>query len=203
MDIVSIILAAGASSRMGTSKQMLDIQGEPMLVRTVKTVLTCQPKDIVVVLGSEAVYHTKLLKGLQTNIIENPSWNNGIGSSIKKGLAHALTISPTIDAVLFLVCDQPYLTGELVNTFITYNGNKSICSAYYDGSPGVPALFTKKHFNEILALEDHQGAKKVIQNHLDDTAFIDFPKGMIDLDTPDDYRLYLQQSDKNEPNKLL
>lgn len=203
MDIVSIILAAGASSRMGTSKQMLDIQGEPMLVRTVKTVLTCQPKGIVVVLGSQTRHHTKLLKGLPTDVIENPSWNKGIGSSIKKGLTHALTISPTTDAVLFLVCDQPYLSGELVNTFIMYNGDKSIFSAYYDGSPGVPALFTKKHFNEILALEDHQGAKKVIQNHLNNTALIDFPKGMIDLDTPEDYHLYLQQSDKNPPNKLL
>ncbi|HYF70975.1 MAG TPA: nucleotidyltransferase family protein [Ohtaekwangia sp.] len=195
MHIVTIVLAAGSSSRMGTSKQLLDIKGEPMLVQTVKTVLACKTENIVVVLGSQAAHHAKLLEALPVDVIENPVWNKGIGSSIKKGLTHALTMEPNTDGVLFLVCDQPYLTGELVNAFIKYNGSKSIFSAYYDGSPGVPALFTKKHFNEILALEDHLGAKKIIQNHLDETDFIDFSRGMIDLDTPEDYQNYLKQAD--------
>lgn len=185
----TIILAAGASSRMGQSKQMLDVNGEKLLVRTVKAALDSHGGTVVVVLGSHEKAHRKSLCGLPVEIVYHSNWKNGMGSSIKKGLSHLMSGNPSLEAVVILVCDQPLLTAENITRLIREyrQSKKTIIASRYSKMPGVPVLFDRIYFPHLMALPDDQGAKQIILQHRDDVSEVDFPGGEIDLDTPEDY----------------
>lgn len=190
MEVGIILLAAGSSSRMGQSKQLMKIKEVAMLVHSTTIALESGIEPVVVVLGANEEEHRKALEYLTVHIAMNHSWENGMGGSLKAGLAHLLQNMPTINAVMVMVCDQPLLTCEHLKKIREnyLQSGKPIVASQYSGTLGVPVLFHKTLFSEILALPDDQGAKKIIQQHPHDTLAIDFPAGSIDLDTPDDYR---------------
>jgi len=183
-----ILLAAGSSSRMGQSKQLLIIDGQPLLRRTVKMALESDPDNFVVVLGSNSKEHQNVIGDLPVKIIYNEDWQMGIGNSIKKGLATLLELNPETQGVVVLVCDQPLLTAahikNLIQTF--KNFTFPITASAYADTIGVPALFDKSLFKTLSNLSDSHGAKSVIRNFSAETKSISFPNGAIDLDTPDD-----------------
>jgi molybdenum cofactor cytidylyltransferase len=181
---------------MGQSKQMLPIFGEPMLTRTCSIALKSKATYTVVVLGANKDLHESILKNQQVAIIQNPLWQNGMGSSLKAGLNHLLTIDAAVDAAIITVCDQPYISEDHLNALINRYllTQKKIIASYYSESPGVPVLFDKNIFPVLLNMPDDQGAKKVITLYPKDTELINFPGGEIDLDTPDSYKSFL---DKN------
>lgn len=191
MNITIVILAAGSSSRMGRSKQLLDVGGITLL-RKVVTAATETTLPVIVVLGSGADKHLQSLENLNVKVIKNPTWEKGMGNSLKFGLQEAMLSRP--DGVLVLVADQPNVTSihlqKLVDQFST-SGNSVVASSY-DNTVGVPALFAKSYFSKILQLNDNAGAKKLIEQNSAETAIVDFPGGGIDLDTPDDYKKYLK-----------
>jgi molybdenum cofactor cytidylyltransferase len=193
MNIGIIILAAGSSSRMGQSKQLLPIQGTPLLERTVNIAQALRPSHMVVVLGANEKEHALVLKNTAVQSIVNRAWQNGMGGSLKTGLQHLLSLSPAIDAVLILVCDQPAVTTVYLESLIKHYkvNDKAIVASLYSGAPGVPALFDKTIFPELLTMEDSQGAKKIIQKKIARTELIPFPDGSIDLDTPEDYQNFI------------
>lgn len=193
MDIGIIILAAGASSRMGQSKQLLPIQGTTLLERIVTTAQALKPSHTVVVLGANEKQHAAILKNTNVQSIVNPAWQNGMGSSLKTGLQHLLSISRTTDAIIILVCDQPAVTTVYLESIVGQykTSGKAIIASFYSGSPGVPALFDQTIFPELLNMDDAHGAKKIIQKHEALTELIPFPEGSIDLDTPEDYHNFV------------
>ncbi len=193
MDIGIIILAAGASSRMGQSKQLLPIQGTTLLKRIVTTAQALKPSHTVVVLGANEKQHAAILKNTNVQSIVNPLWQNGMGSSLKTGLQHLLSLSPTTDVIIILVCDQPAVTTVYLERIVEWykTSGKAIIASFYSGSPGVPALFDKTIFPELLNMDDAHGAKKIIQKHEALTELIPFPEGSIDLDTPEDYHNFV------------
>jgi molybdenum cofactor cytidylyltransferase len=187
-----IILAAGSSSRLGTSKQLLEIEGEPLLNRTINTSVRSTIRNIIVVLGSEEDQHRSIIGKINVDIVVNSDWRNGIGSSIKKGLQYLLGKDSTLHAIIILVCDQPWLTPEHINNLLSAHcqSKKSIVASLYNSSAGVPAMFTNRHFNEILSLPDEQGAKSIIQQHMKEAEQVNFEKGEIDIDTMEDYQRF-------------
>lgn len=187
--IAILLLAAGSSSRMGQSKQLLTIQGEPLLLRTAKSALQSNANQVAVVLGANADQHEEVIKTLPVTIIVNEEWKNGMGSSIKAGLNHLMNATPALNAVLILVCDQPLLTTALLDEIISsyLETKKKIISSFYGGSLGVPAFFDQSLFPKLLQLEDQQGAKKVILGDSDQAHFIQWPEGEVDLDTWEEY----------------
>ena len=193
MDIGIIILAAGASSRMGQSKQLLPLQGTTLLERIVTTAQALKPSHTVVVLGANEKQHAAILKNTNVQSIVNPLWQNGMGSSLKTGLQHLLSISRTTDAIIILVCDQPAVTTVYLERIVERykTSGKAIIASFYSGSPGVPALLDKTIFPELLNMDDAHGAKKIIQKHEALTELIPFPEGSIDLDTPEDYHNFV------------
>jgi molybdenum cofactor cytidylyltransferase len=193
MEIGIILMAAGSSSRMGRPKQLLPIEGEPLLVRSVKAAVGSKAHELVVVLGSNYKCHREVIAGFSIEIIENREWQKGMGNSLKKGLSHLIDKNDSLDAVIVLVCDQPYLSSDLINKLIEeFEQTKSkIVASIYAGIIGVPALFDSSMFEKILQLGDEQGAKKLIQQHLANVKTVDFPKGIIDLDFPEDYESLL------------
>jgi molybdenum cofactor cytidylyltransferase len=193
-EIAIIILAAGSSSRMGQPKQQLLIDGKPLLVRTVETALRSEVGKVTVVLGALEESHRHLLKELPVDITFNPKWQTGMGSSLKAGLSHALSINQSTEAIIVLVCDQPLLQSHQLKSLVEKykSTNALIVASAYTNTTGVPALFNQKIFGEILGLDDSHGAKKIIQQHQDQVEMIPFPEGAIDLDTPEEYHNFVQ-----------
>ncbi len=193
MKIGIILLAAGSSSRMGQSKQLLEIGGEQLLLKSTQVALQSIAEKVIVVLGANESDHRKVIEQLSCEIIVNKDWQLGMGSSLKKGLAELLLIAPKLEAVLVMVCDQPLLTTEHLNAIIKkFELTKGhIVASYYSGSAGVPALFDKSLFEKLLNVEDQAGAKKILIQHKEIVQTIDFAQGAIDLDTPEDYQTFI------------
>ncbi len=187
-----ILLGAGSSSRMGQSKQLLLVEGEPLLLRSAKAALGARANYVVAVLGANEAPHRKLLKGLGLEIASNPDWPKGMGSSLKAGLRHLLAIAPGTSAVIVMVCDQPNIHAHHLKTLLDnfLKMKYPIVASRYSGIIGVPALFDKSLFPAIFKLEDDQGAKMIIKQHPELVSAVDFPGGEIDLDTPEDYKTF-------------
>jgi molybdenum cofactor cytidylyltransferase len=194
MSIGAILLAAGSSSRMGQSKQLLQINGESLLRSSVNIVLEAGLKNVVVVLGSNAEAHHNLIEHLPIQIITNADWKKGMGNSLKTGVIHLLQSNTPLHAVIILVCDQPLLTsGHLKKLIDKFHDTKNqIIASQYNNTLGVPALFDQSLFPELKNCVDEQGAKKIIQQHKHLVNAIDFPGGEIDLDTLEDYNQFLK-----------
>ncbi len=194
MDLGIILLAAGSSSRMGTSKLLLDIHGVPLLTYIATIALQSGIGEVVVVLGANESEHRNAVGHIPVDIVFNPHWERGMGGSIKVGLQHFMARKPSLSSILVMVCDQPLLTSEhlkkLNEKFI--NSRKPIVASSYSDTSGVPAIFEKSLFTEILSMSDEQGARKIIVAHPDKTINIEFKDGSVDLDTPEDYRHFMK-----------
>lgn len=188
-----ILLAAGASIRLGKPKQLLRFEGETLLRRTAKVALGVSD-NIVVVLGANIEMTKKEIEDLPVYIVDNKNWRSGMSGSIKIGLETLLEKTGKIGAAIVTVCDQPFVDEKLLNKIIEKfeKNNRSIVASRYADTPGVPALFSAKLFPELLALEARAGAKQLIKKHLSETEIVSFPKGAIDVDTPTDYENLLQ-----------
>lgn len=192
MSIGIILLAAGSSSRLGQSKQLLTVDGEPLLVRSVKTALESEANSVIVVLGFEEQLHREVVQHLPVTIIHNSEWRKGIGSSIKAGLKYLL-LGPDSEGAIVMVCDQPLLRAEQLNKLIFFfNEMRSeVVASGYAETFGTPALFDKSLFSKILNSEDQAGAKHIINQSLS-VKVVPFNQGAIDLDTPEDYVNFLK-----------
>ncbi len=190
MNIGIILLAAGSSSRMGQPKQLLLIDGEALLIKSAKAAILSRANKVVVVLGSNYQMHKQIIKDLPLEIIENTEWTKGMGNSLKKGLTFLMDQQTKLDGVIVSVCDQPFLSTININNLIDrYEQTRSlIIASHYGNIKGVPALFDTSLFEHVLQLNDQQGAKKIIEQHQSNIDTVEFPKGIIDLDFPEDYR---------------
>jgi molybdenum cofactor cytidylyltransferase len=189
-----ILLAAGSSSRMGQSKQLLDVRGKPLLLHSTKAALDSGAKSINIILGANEQPHREVIKQLPVDIISNHFWKSGMGSSIKAGLNHLVRKHSDTEAVIIMVCDQPAITSiHLQNLIRKFEETRSpIVASYYSSTAGVPALFSRSFFSNILMLKDDQGAKKIIEQFPEQVQKVEFPGGSMDLDTGEDYQKYLK-----------
>lgn len=186
-----LILAAGSSSRLGQSKQKFTVGGVSLLEKTVQVALNSKARHVLVVLGSNAEEHQELIAGLPVETVYHEKWEQGMGSSLKAGIKVLLEKHPDSEAVIVMVCDQPYITTSILDSLIaTYQRNAAdIVASSYKNVHGVPALFSRSIFPNLLEIEDAQGARKIIQHHQGTLSTVPFEKGYIDLDTPADLDL--------------
>jgi len=190
--ICIIILAAGESSRMGQSKQLLTIDDETLLHRAVKTALDTEADSVLVVLGFDHEKHKHALQDQPVEYVVNPQWQKGIGSSIKAGLDRLLQLKPLTEGVIIMVCDQPFLTTTHLSQLISIfqKEKKNVVTSTYDGVEGTPTLFNRSLFDDIYKLADNEGAKKIISQSKS-KSHVEFKNGSIDLDTPEEYTNFL------------
>lgn len=186
-----VILAAGASTRMGnaaTPKQLLVYEGKTLIRRAAETALASVCRPVVVVLGANAVAVGAELE-LPVIVTRNSEWETGMGSSIRAGLEAVLAADTGVDAIVVLLCDQPFVTAELIDTLIERRREtgKTIVATEYGEARGVPALFARELFAELRGLSGHEGARQIIRKHADYTVVVPFAGGAIDIDTRDDY----------------
>lgn len=183
-----IILAAGASSRLGRPKQLLQINGESLLRTIVATATQTKADPILVILGAnkEAIFEDLDNKNCQ--LIPNKDWNEGIASSIRTGVQALSEQKPDIDGTLLVVCDQPAITAALLDELILTHEQTGlpIIASAYDNSLGTPAFFDKVIFDELMDLKGDTGAKKIILKVPARVAHVPFPDGSFDIDTEED-----------------
>jgi molybdenum cofactor cytidylyltransferase len=191
-----ILLAAGSSSRMGHSKQLLMAGNELLLVGAAKTALAAGVNKVVIVLGSDEKEHFEAVRDLPVSVVHNKNWQSGMGSSIKTGVIFFLDTFPDIDQLIVMVCDQPHLSAEHLEKLIQTHEQtgKPIVASGYSGTEGVPVLFERTTFDKLLALQNDQGAKKIIKENYSSVTVVEFPLGEIDLDTPEDYDTFLKKT---------
>ncbi|WDD36666.1 nucleotidyltransferase family protein (plasmid) [Nostoc sp. UHCC 0926] len=191
--IAIMILAAGASTRMGTPKQLLLYQGRSFLqyITEMAIASVCQP--VVVVLGANAEQIHPQIKQLPVRVVKNLDWACGMSTSIKSGIELLNNLPQKIEAVVITLCDQPFVSHQIINQLVDayYSEKKPIITCEYAGTLGVPSLFSQIFFSELAALKETSGAKKVINNNLNEVFSIPFPLGNIDIDTPKDYKQLL------------
>ena len=184
-----IILAAGESSRLGSPKQLLPYAGSTLLQHSINVANGSAVESTIVILGANADLIRSTINDSEIKVFVNNEWKEGMASTIRYGLNVLTTMNPQTEVVIFMVADQPFTTAELLDQLLDAhrtNGSKIVAAKYQD-TFGTPVLFHKTFFPELLQLEGDVGAKSLVRKYLNETAFVPFPKGQIDIDTIDDY----------------
>lgn len=182
--ITGVVLAAGASSRMGQPKLLLPLDGEPLVRRVAREILEAGFEDVLVVAGYEHDRILGALDGLAVRHVINPDYATGMGSSFRTAVG-ALTDS---SAAMFALADQPLLTAADYRRLLdAHHGQPGgIVSVRYGGVTAPPHLFAGRFFPELSRLE--HGAKPVLQRYAAETIVLHLnPELLLDVDTPDDY----------------
>ena len=184
-----VILAAGESARMGEPKQLFAYRGKTLLGHAIDTAHSLPDAPIVVVIGAHSAQIRAQIDGSRVIIAENADWRDGMGGSLREGLSALLAAHPEISAAIFLVCDQPLLSATTLSILIATHqqSGRAIVASEYGGTLGVPVLFARAMFPELLALDGADGARQIIRTHRDRAIGVPFPDGAVDIDTPADH----------------
>lgn len=188
----AVILAAGASTRLGQPKQLIHVEDESLLRRTARIAVEAACSPVLVVLGFEAHQFEPQLAGLPVKILINNDWQEGMGSSLRSGIAAVSKTQPRPAAALVLVCDQPRLSARHLTALLESHRNRpqnvSITASVYAGQAGVPAVFSAKLFKKLLSSSGDQGARNLLRAHAAEVLGVPWPEGGLDLDLPEDVR---------------
>jgi CTP:molybdopterin cytidylyltransferase MocA len=188
MAIPAILLAAGASRRLGWPKQLVEFEGETLLNRTIRLAREASAAPVLVVLGAHFAEICVTLPLNDVVLVHNDQWETGMASSMRAGLRALETCAPAAQAVLMLTCDQPRLTAEHLRTLLAACAGKDapIAASIYGGTRGTPAMFPRALFPRLAALEGDKGARSILTKPPCELIEIDFPGGEVDIDMPGD-----------------
>jgi molybdenum cofactor cytidylyltransferase len=183
--LYAIVLAAGASTRFGSPKQLVRIGGRPLLHTVVTRAAEVTGNALIVVLGAGAAQLAPLLKHSPGAVIVNRHWREGLASSIRAGVAR---LPPSCDGVLLVLADQAAVTTDDLRRLAgTWRRRpQCIAAALYAGTAGAPAIFPRSVFRELAALRGDAGARSILRRSPDRLVRVPMPAAEIDLDTPED-----------------
>jgi molybdenum cofactor cytidylyltransferase len=186
--IAGVILAAGTSSRLGSPKQLLDLGGKPVLAHTLAALQQTELEPIIVVLGHEADQIAASVDLSQVQTIFNPEYRTGQSSSVRAAVA---ALPPDIDAVLFLLGDQPLVEPAVIErlTFAYYQDQPLIVQPKYREGRGNPVMISRSLFGALAELTGDTGARPLIEQHRDQVRLVDVSEHSRpdDIDTHEDY----------------
>ena len=184
--IKGLVLAAGLSSRCGTNKLLVKVNGTTIIEKTIAILMSAPVAGISVVLGSSGDEIRKVLAGYPIDFIWNPDYESGMSSSLKTGISEIMQ-DHEAEAVLLMLGDMPLIKSTTVACLIDeYEKNSSlIIVPCYKGRRGHPVIFDRKMFKAISKITGDHGAREVITSHLDQVLFVDIddPGIILDLDT--------------------
>lgn len=194
--VAAIVLAAGSSSRLGSSKQLLSVGDKTLLERTIHTILAADVSRVMVVLGSNAIAHQQAIEKMPVSVVVNSVWTKGMGSSLRVGVEQVLKTWPETSALLVFVCDQPLLSMDHVKSLVAcwQREQAPAVASFYQAVAGVPVLFDRALFPKLLTWGDQAGARQLIHDLGADVKQVKFPEGAIDIDTQADYENFLRST---------
>ncbi len=187
MDPCLIVLAAGRSRRFGTPKQLASVHGESLLRRAARhAAATGLP--VIVVLGAHAPSVRAVLDSLPLEVIVNPAWIEGMGSSIACGMRQMQTRRPDCSGVLICLADQPLVDTNALNRLLDAHRRapERIICADHGAVCGPPCLFPRGMFASLARLHGHRGARSVLRRHASSIDTMPMPAAARDIDTVDD-----------------
>lgn len=187
-----VVLAAGKSTRMaGADKLLRDVEGEPLLRRTVRAAMGSAADEVIVVTGQGfGAARRKVLDGLDITLLDAAEAATGMGGSIRAGIR---AVAPETDAVILALADMPQVTSKhfdhLIAAFDPAERRSIARAQAQDGTPGHPVLFGRRFFESLSHLDGDEGARSVVAEAGDYVVDVPTPGqgAVIDLDTPSDW----------------
>lgn len=191
-ELIGIILAAGASRRLGSPKQLLNINGKALINHTLDIALASEVKDWLLVLGANKEKILQELDQHSTDLCIFEGWEKGMGASLSASIRFLKGKGISTEAYLFLVCDQPYLTKEYINLLVkSWRKHKTIIASTYKSKPSVPAVIPSDYEAQLIRLQGDKGARDILRQN--EGRLLNFEAGAHDLDTQEDYKKYLNK----------
>ncbi|MEA2488815.1 MAG: xanthine dehydrogenase accessory factor [Acidobacteriota bacterium] len=186
-----VILAAGGSRRLGRPKQLVEIEGQPLVRRAAESALAAGSGSVHVVVGADAVRVRQVLHDLPVEIIVNDTWKEGMASSIRAAIDAIERRERPVETILLMLCDQPGVSGDVLRRLLdAYRATRApVVASRYPEGPGVPALFHAELFPALKALGGDIGARELIRQLDRDIVTIPFALPE-DIDTPADVARY-------------
>jgi len=186
--IGAVILAAGMSSRMGQTKQLIRLGENTLLEQVVEIVRSCRVDEIVLVLGHQAETIKKRVRIKNLKVVINESYQQGMGTSLRTGLA---ALSSGMNAALIVLADQPFVRAETLDRLIDQyeQSGAQIAIPIYKGFRGNPVLLGRSVFPEVMALTGDIGCRAIFGNHVEGIVkvLVDDIGILLDLDTKGDF----------------
>jgi CTP:molybdopterin cytidylyltransferase MocA len=195
MPVAAIVLAAGASRRLGQPKQLLMHGGETLIARAIRLANEAGATPVIAVLGAHqerirAAVSFNKVDNLENAIpVVNNDWEQGIATSIHAGLRAVEDCAPQASGALILGCDQPRLTAEYLRALLgafAAQAAPTIVASAYAGVLGIPAVFPRATFADLLALRGDKGARALLAQPLCTLIALPFAGGEVDIDLPAD-----------------
>jgi molybdenum cofactor cytidylyltransferase len=203
MKVAAVVLGAGGSTRFGKPKQLAVFRGETFVRHIIRAAIGAGCAPVVAVVGDNAAEITSEIAGLPVSIVTHRQWSNGVGSSIVVGIQCAIGSLPRLESVILLTCDQPFVNAATLKGIIQLRltSGRPIVASAYAGTLGVPALFDRSCFPDLLRLEGDSGAKGIIFSRQNEVARFNFPAGAVDIDSIADYENLRQKSARPEHSR--
>ena len=188
MNISGIILAAGASTRMGTTKQLLPFGSTTILGKVIEQTTASRLHEVIVVLGYDSDRIISSVDVSGTRIVQNAAYQDGQSTSLKKGIG---AVSAACGAAMFLLGDQPFVTTTIINRLVeTYCKSEApLAIPYYNGKRGNPVIIARGLFHRLTHLTGDVGAKVLFEEYRASLLRVNLsdPAILRDIDTRDDY----------------
>jgi CTP:molybdopterin cytidylyltransferase MocA len=180
-----VLLAAGASRRLGRAKQLAEVDGEPLVRRTARFGLATEPLHMVVVLGAAEGAVRAALSGLRFDAVVCDRWEEGMGRSLQAGLG---ALDARCAGALVVLCDQVALTpGHLVALRDAWRRSPSGAAASgYGGVAGVPALLPRAWFEALAEEPGDRGARALLLRNMREVTVVSNERLARDVDVPAD-----------------
>lgn len=195
-----MILAAGEASRMGMAKMLLPFKKRTILAHLIEEINSVAPNMIHLVTGH---YHDLIKAEINTeevNIVHNPDYKLGMSHSIQVGLTAMLKACPTLDFLIIVVSDQPFLNRSILRSLLIKQQEtaKGIIASFYNGIKGTPVLLSSAYFTQLYNLTGDKGARVILQQFPNDVETVEFEKGELDIDTVEDYERFCNELNEDD-----
>lgn len=185
--VAGVVLAAGASTRMGRNKLFCELDGETLLRRAVRRAGEAGLDPVLVVVGHEAERALSELAGLPFRPVPNPDYARGVNSSVHAGIA---AVPPKAAAAMVILADMPFVTAEMIATLVErfHGSDAPLVVSDYGGVNAPPTLYSRPLFAELLEMEGEGCGKQVVRRHQAEALGVSWPpEALSDVDVPEDY----------------
>jgi len=188
--VAGIILAAGASTRFGKPKQLLDWKGEPFVRAVTRIALEAGLSPVIVITGANGEQVESAINDLDVIIMRNNYWESGQGSSIRTGIHKLISSMNEAGAAIFLLADQPQITTSILRALIEKHaeGLYPIVAPMVLDQRANPVLFDRITFPDLLGIEGDVGGRAIFHKHSAEYLPWHDDRMLLDVDTPEHYQ---------------